>query len=156
MNALRSRRAVAAVFVLLAVGLIVPAVYLLARGDGNAEILVITPSDTPDAKSPAGAAAAPSPVPEILVYVNGAVNTPGVYILFPGARIVDAVDAADGANPEADLTAINLALRVEDEGYYYVPRQGRNSAGGLFSRAPTRRWYAGGGDRGIEFRSELD
>ena len=125
MNVLRSRWAIIAVFVLLAMALIVPAVYLLAQGDGNAEILVIPPSPEPAAELPEeDQALSPSPVPQFLVYVNGAVETPGVYPLFSGARVADAVDAAGGATPEADLTGINLALRVVDEGYYYIPRQG--------------------------------
>ena len=125
MNVLRSRWAIVAVFVLLAMALIVPAVYLLAQGDGNAEILVIAPSPEPAAELPAkNPVPSLSPIPQFLVYVNGAVETPGVYALFAGARVVDAVAAAGGATPQADLTGINLALRVEDEGYYYIPRQG--------------------------------
>ncbi len=125
MNVLRSRWAIVAVFVLLAMALIVPAVYLLARCDGNAEILVIAPSPEPAGEIPAkNPVPLLSPVPQFLVYVNGAVETPGVYALFAGARVVDAVAAAGGATPQADLTGINLALRVEDEGYYYIPRQG--------------------------------
>ncbi len=124
MTGLRWRWVVIGVFVLLAVALVVPAVYLLARGDGNAEILVIAPSPEPDSPVAAAEAAPPSPVPELLVYVNGAVAVPGVYALFPGARVVDAVAAAGGAAPGADLTSINLALRVVDEGYYYIPREG--------------------------------
>jgi competence protein ComEA len=58
------------------------------------------------------------------VYINGAVQRPGVYTLEPGNRLVDALTAAGGATAEADLTSINLALRVRDEGYYYLPQKG--------------------------------
>ena len=58
------------------------------------------------------------------VYVNGAVVRPGVYTLQEGDRLEDAVDAAGGATPGADLSAVNLALRVADERYYYIPELG--------------------------------
>lgn len=58
------------------------------------------------------------------VYVSGAVVKPGVYTLQEGDRLEDAVDAAGGATPGADLSAVNLALRVADERYYYIPELG--------------------------------
>jgi competence protein ComEA len=56
-------------------------------------------------------AAATQPV---VVDVRGAVSTPGMYELPPGARIQDAVRAAGGLSPEADLSTINLARRLRD------------------------------------------
>ena len=35
--------------------------------------------------------------------------------------MVDAVAAAGGPAEGADLEAVNLALRIRDEGYYYIP-----------------------------------
>ena len=58
------------------------------------------------------------------VYVSGAVVRPGVYTLQEGDRLEDAVDAAGGATSGADLSAVNLALRVADEPYYYIPELG--------------------------------
>ena len=58
------------------------------------------------------------------VYVGGAVVSPDVYTLQEGDRLEDAVDAAGGATLDADLSAVNLALRVADEGYYYIPKLG--------------------------------
>ena len=49
---------------------------------------------------------------------------PGVYTLQEGDRLEDAVDAARGATEGADLSAVNLALRVADERYYYIPELG--------------------------------
>ena len=54
---------------------------------------------------------------EVKVYVTGAVNAPGVYTLFEGARLADAIEAAGGGTDRADLQAVNLALRVKDEDY---------------------------------------
>ncbi len=61
------------------------------------------------------------------VYVSGAVVRPGVYTLEEGDRLEDAVDAAGGATSGADLSAVNLALRVADERYYYIPELGELS-----------------------------
>ena len=59
--------------------------------------------------------------PFLRVYIAGAVKNPDVYTLQPGDRLVDAVQAAGGATAEANLNAANLAIRVQDEGYYYIP-----------------------------------
>ncbi len=58
------------------------------------------------------------------VYVSGAVVRPGVYTLQEGDRLEDAVDAAGGPTSGADLSAVNLALRIADERYYYIPELG--------------------------------
>ena len=42
------------------------------------------------------------------VYVSGAVARPGVYTLQEGDRLEDAVDAAGGATPGADLSAVTF------------------------------------------------
>jgi competence protein ComEA len=60
----------------------------------------------------------------IKVYVAGQVRNPGVITLQEGDRVTDAIDLAGGCLPEADLSGINLALKVKDEGMYYVPSIG--------------------------------
>ncbi|NLC43815.1 MAG: transporter [Clostridiales bacterium] len=60
----------------------------------------------------------------IKVYVTGKVRHPGVIVLQEGDRVTDAIDLAGGCLPEADLNAINMALKVKDEGMYYVPSIG--------------------------------
>jgi competence protein ComEA len=59
-----------------------------------------------------------------VVHVAGAVAAPGVYTLPAGARVIDAVDQAGGASPEADLGALNLAAPVRDGERIYVPLPG--------------------------------
>ena len=59
----------------------------------------------------------------IRVYVAGAVQKPDVYPMQDGDRLVDVVEAAGGATKEADLEQVNLAIRIKDEGYYFIPYQ---------------------------------
>jgi competence protein ComEA len=66
----------------------------------------------------------PTLTPVLQVYVSGAVEDPGVHQLSPGARVLDALEQAGGATDNADLTALNLARRVNDEEHIVVPRQG--------------------------------
>ena len=55
------------------------------------------------------------------VYVAGAVQQPGVYPAEEGDRLVDVISAAAGPTDEADLEQVNLAIRVRDEAYYFIP-----------------------------------
>jgi len=50
----------------------------------------------------------------VLVHVAGAVVRPGLVRLVPGARVNDAVTAAGGPAPNADLNQLNLAAKVVD------------------------------------------
>jgi competence protein ComEA len=50
----------------------------------------------------------------VVVEMRGAIETPGVYELTPGARLQDAIAAAGGLSEEADLSTVNLARRVRD------------------------------------------
>lgn len=61
---------------------------------------------------------------QVMVHVAGHVYSPGVYALDTGQRIVDAIRAAGGAQPIADLNTINLALLVKDGDQVYVPAVG--------------------------------
>ncbi|MFV0458545.1 MAG: helix-hairpin-helix domain-containing protein [Actinomycetales bacterium] len=84
----------------------------------------VPPEATQDAPSPSSAAAPPSPV-VVTVHVVGAVQNPGVVQVSAGARVTDAVAAAGGALPEADLAAINLARQVVDGEQVMVPTPGQ-------------------------------
>lgn len=73
----------------------------------------------------AEATASPSPPPPpVLVDVAGAVARPGVVRLASGARVLEAIAAAGGATPDADITSINRAAVVRDGERLYVPRAG--------------------------------
>ena len=69
----------------------------------------------------ASVAAGPSAPPssgehadDVVVYVSGAVASPGVLTLPSSSRVIDAITAAGGATPEADLESINLARILVD------------------------------------------
>ena len=51
---------------------------------------------------------------DVVVYVSGAVASPGVLTLPATSRVIDALTAAGGATPEADLESINLARILVD------------------------------------------
>ena len=78
---------------------------------------------------PSLASAAGMPTPSasaapILVDVSGWVRRPGVYEFVSGARVIDAIEAAGGARPGAELQALNLAAPLADGTQILVPRQG--------------------------------
>src|SRR4051794_5606033 len=60
----------------------------------------------------------------VVVYVAGAVATPGVYTLASPARITDAITAAGGTTAEADPDVVNLAATLRDGERIYVPEVG--------------------------------
>lgn len=60
----------------------------------------------------------------IMIDIKGQVASPGVFELPAGARAQDAIAAAGGFLETADPTAINLALKVQDEMVLYVPAIG--------------------------------
>jgi len=77
--------------------------------------------------TPAPASTAPGPAPPttvagtVVVHVAGAVMASGVYELPAPARTADALTAAGGAAPDADVDALNLAAPLRDGERVYVP-----------------------------------
>jgi competence protein ComEA len=100
---------------------------------------------------PAEQAPAASPAPDVVVYVCGAVRSPGVVRLPAGARVTDALEVAGGPTARAELAAVNLAAPVTDGQQIVVPERGAGGAvavdpaassgsasqGGLGASAPT-------------------
>lgn len=68
---------------------------------------------------------------EIMVHISGQVYKPGLVKLEPGARVMDAVNAAGGLKKNADLDKINLAKKLVDEEKIYIPEIGENIEGDL-------------------------
>jgi len=65
-----------------------------------------------------------STAPVVIVDVVGAVRRAGVVSLPGSARVIDALTAAGGALPNADLERINLAAHLVDGMRIAVPRRG--------------------------------
>jgi len=65
-----------------------------------------------------------STAPPVLVHVAGAVAHPGLVRIAKGARVADAIAAAGGGVPDADLDRLNLAARVADGQRILVTRVG--------------------------------
>lgn len=98
----------------------------------------LEPGGTPAGGDPSG----PRPAP-LVVHVAGQVHDPGVVELAPGARVHEALAAAGGARPEADLAAVNLARVVVDGEQVYVPAPGE-----VVPAVGTAPGQAGGGQSG--------
>jgi len=71
-----------------------------------------------------------------VAHVAGAVNHPGLVRLAPGARVDEAVAAAGGFRPDADLDRVNLAAPVTDGARVYVLALGQQSEPGATGPAP--------------------
>lgn len=119
---------------LLAPGPVAVVAALLALGIGLVAWLSLRsqPHELPMAVPVAGGLATPVAVPgastatspssgssasgaaEVVVHVAGKVRRPGIVVLPPGARVVDALEAAGGARPRVDLTGLNLARPLVD------------------------------------------
>jgi len=75
---------------------------------GSAEPLVAAASGS------TAATASPTATGTVTVDVTGKVRRPGIVVLETGSRVVDALEAAGGARPGADLAGINLARLLGD------------------------------------------
>lgn len=58
---------------------------------------------------------------DMWIHVIGSVNNPGAVKLQEGQRIKDAIEAAGGLLPEADVDAINMVYALKDGQKIYVP-----------------------------------
>ncbi|KIS27149.1 hypothetical protein TV39_11485 [Arthrobacter sp. SPG23] len=93
-----------------------------ARGQPGGEQGAEPPAESggPSAeKAPDDAAGA-----KIVVHVAGAVNRAGVVELPEGSRVHEAIAAAGGSTPEADLDRLNLAAVLADGQKLHVPQIG--------------------------------
>jgi competence protein ComEA len=90
-----------------------------------------------EVRSEAGSPPIPAPgasvsvaAPPLLVDVAGWVRRPGVYEFGAGARVIDAIEAAGGARPGAELRALNLAAPLVDGTQILVPKEGEPAVPG--------------------------
>ena len=125
-----SRRQIIAYVAVAAVVVAVGVRYVVLprqAGPSEAQAVVLAPVTSP-ASPVAGAAEAseptPSAAPDVVVYVCGAVRSPGVVRLPAGARVTDALEVAGGPTARAELAAVNLAAPVADGQQIVVPERG--------------------------------
>jgi competence protein ComEA len=107
--------ALAVVAVLVAAGLAVTA-WWVVRAEPSV-VAPVEPGPAPALVSPGSqpaTAAAPVADESVTVDVVGKVRRPGIAVLDPGSRVIDALRAAGGARPGVDLTALNLARVLVD------------------------------------------
>ncbi len=81
-------------------------------GTGPGSGAVGTGSSVEGAATSGGAA--DSTAQELTIDVAGKVRRPGIAVLPPGSRVVDALEAAGGARRGVDLTSLNLARPLVD------------------------------------------
>ena len=102
----------------------------VSSGAGGAEA---EPAEKGGAGEGSGTGDDPAAVPEgtgaastgtVVVHVAGAVARPGVVQLPAGSRVHEAIAAAGGGTPGADLDRLNLATVVEDGQKIHVPLEG--------------------------------
>lgn len=91
----------------------------------------VTPSRT-KTNSPASTTASKSPVATATsgpqyVDVKGAVKQPGVYQVTATMRVADVLKLAQGMQPQADQSQVNLAAKVTDQQVIYVPVKGEKT-----------------------------
>ena len=66
--------------------------------------------------------------PQMMVHVDGAVKSPGLYALqMANPRVNDAIQIAGGLAEDANGQGINLASPVEDGQKIYIPRKGEET-----------------------------
>lgn len=66
-----------------------------------------------------------------VVYVSGAVQQPQVVRVPPGSLVADALTAAGGPAPNADLDAVNLAAPLQNHQHVHVPARSSASKAGV-------------------------
>ena len=110
-----------------------------ARGSPSTAAAAGSPSSAGPGTASAGATGI------VVVDVVGQVGRPGLVSLPAGSRVADAITAAGGATPEADVSLLNQARLVIDGEQIRVPRQGEVIAAAPGAAAPGAAGGAGGG-----------
>lgn len=118
------RRSTIAIW-LVAAGLAVFAGMRLFGGGGDGGPAAVRIEGEP---AGAGAPAARRHAPELYVHVAGAVRRPGLLRVPADTRVATALERAGGPTRRADLTAVNLAAKVQDGQQIVVPVRGAAGA----------------------------
>ena len=110
-------RLVNLVIIVAAIAAAVGGVVLFLRdGDSGEPVRIVPPPTVSSVEN--------RPESESKAYVTGAVRQPGLYTIKEGDRLADLIDLAGGITDEADMQAVNLAVRVNDQDHWTVPKLG--------------------------------
>jgi competence protein ComEA len=96
-------------------------------GGSTAAAPAVAPLPAPVHEKPAAAKL-------LVIDVAGAVRRPGLYRLRDGSRIDDAIAAAGGPTPKAQIDGVNLAAPIADGEQIVVP--GRGAGGAAAAASP--------------------
>lgn len=110
----RVRIAVGAAVVLFVVAVAIAAMLSVSASGGGTQERIAPAAGVSSASAVEAGRATDVETPPLLVHVLGAVASPGLVVLAPGARVVDAVAAAGGFTADADPAGVNLARLVAD------------------------------------------
>lgn len=91
-------------------------VLFLRDGDDGEPVRIVSPPTVSSVETREEA--------ELKAYVTGAVRRPGLYTIEEGDRLADLIDLAGGITEDADMQAVNLAVRVNDQDHWTVPKVG--------------------------------
>lgn len=91
---------------------------------GTTATVIATPPATASPSGPVVVPEEPAAGADIVIYLTGEVEKPGVYTLPATARLTDAIAAAGGLRAGADPAAQNLARHLEDGEHIHVPKPG--------------------------------
>lgn len=99
--------------------------FVLLSGHHSAPppIAITPPAETTLQTLAPATQAVSNPARRIYVDVAGAVRRPSLYTLSPDSRVMQAILAAGGPTPEADMDAVNLAQKVTDGEQVFVPKR---------------------------------
>lgn len=112
-------RLAAIIYALLILLIVVSGALLLSSRPQPVQIRIVPPP-------PTGTPAPSATPPPITVYITGAVAAADQLLTLPaGSRVQDALAAAGGALPAADLARVNLAERLRDGDQVHVPEISR-------------------------------
>ena len=118
---------VAVAAVVLAVGVRYVVLPKAAGPTGGEPLVLASASPLPAAPT---VVASPSAAADVVVYVCGAVKSPGVVRVPADARIADALALAGGPGAKAELDGVNLAAKVVDGQQIMVPERATTVAAG--------------------------
>jgi competence protein ComEA len=108
-------------YVIASVVVLAAIVALVFRPPHSQAVIAASPQSSPFVRH---FASTPHRIEQIVVYVAGEVQRPGVYRFAPDARAADAIERAGGIKTDADTVAVNFAAPLHDGDEVAVPKIG--------------------------------